>query len=443
MISDEESYRQSGYKMSDGTVTADVDVKDRFPFLHSGDAVDMAYGLNWKWCPQKNEYYQMVNGEKKYYSDLSNGSGCYGSALKTDDAQCQRFINCLSTGDSASLSKCMDVLVDADMFEVAKDDYKNVHPDFVKRVLGRFGFKKYKESKKVISYNKWFSSELNGDDKQAVREAIKNNPKLQSYLKALVHIYNSNLVNGNTSGGVTEYANRLGKKKFRVVVGSDEDRRTTIADDLRRALYPSVVGNPNATIDALYNGALGNASFVSQPIGSMPVPIMTGGSSGISSQCMKDTGLCTSKYQALFYNIEAGLKDVNLKLSGDDSAIIKQALEKLEENEKTLEELMKILKVLVEVGRGYGITMTDEDSVKEIIPLSEFDNIEDMKVYFKAYVKNMTEKIKEQNKKTQQDVSRLFNTVLPNVLVGTSGRAGIVQNYVGGDDDELVSISVQ
>lgn len=439
LLEAEERYKVTASKESSKPLEGNL---DHYKFLHSGNAVDSAYGLNWKWCEDKKQYYQMVNGEKKYYSELSKDDSCYGMAL---NGKCERFITCLTSGNSQNLSTCMDVLEDKDMYKVAEEDYKNVHPTVVKGALSRFGFKKYKDTGRVISYDKWLSTLSEGQ----VKTAINNNPKLQTYLKALVSIYNQNLVKGDGGDKLSEYATRLGKKKFRQTFGSNEERRKSIADKLRDSLYPTTMSNPNEMIDALSYGALGNGTYVSQPVGSISVPVMTGGSglSGVSSQCTEESSLCTSKYDTMFNNIESGLRDVGLKLQSSDSENIKEFLNKVKKNEETLEELMKILKVMVELGRGYGITITDDSDVTTFKPLSELNSYEDIKANLGAHIKSMTQKIKEQNERSQKDISKLFNSYLPNMLMGNvslgqSGRVGIVQEFKERENDaELVSIS--
>jgi len=349
----------------------------------------MAYGRVWQWDSDATTFYRTGTDGKKitYDKEVLDDTNCYGTYLnkyKSKAGVCKRVIECLADGDAESLSSCMDILNDKDLWTLAADDVENVNPISVKAVLRKFGVmarwatdddgKKYKVP---MSYDEWKSDVLVKMDKPT-KTAIENNSKLLSYLQGLLSVTESNpaIINkfqpklarrGMGPRNIkTNYVVRLNKNLYY------DPRESTspyaiMATQLRALPY----GTLAPTLFSPRLGSLNNASFYSNidsaaMLGGAYSNPQTGGNFNVGNKFMltKDTRLTGQNltlkdgsgniFESLFKVIDAGLSDMGIAMDATDAKRIEAAIKKIKEIEQKLIAIVRRLSIAVRIGETLG-----------------------------------------------------------------------------------------
>ena len=115
----------------------------------------------------------------------------------TKDKDCELVFECLLLGDPQKLANCLAKLSLDEIFEVAKDEYKQMHPTTLLKLLSTFSVE-YKNGK-CEEFLEWTSS-LEGRLRRSMTEenaaktarAILNNKKLRTYIQHIMSIVRSN-----------------------------------------------------------------------------------------------------------------------------------------------------------------------------------------------------------------------------------------------------------
>ena len=102
-------------------------------------------------------------------------------------------MNCLIDGNSKSLGDCLSIYKDANMWRIAEDDVKNVHPTMAVFLLKKFGFKSETHTRNGIQikvpqdFDTWTNSLPHER-----RQTIESNPQLTDYLKGIINTLRTN-----------------------------------------------------------------------------------------------------------------------------------------------------------------------------------------------------------------------------------------------------------
>lgn len=446
--------------ITEDKVMDNVNGKLDYGFLERRESyIDIPFNNKWEYCPSRKQYYKYVNGNKEYYNEnsINDKDTCYGSYLKGEEKQCKRFINCISDADDISMARCLDVLKDKDMYDVAKDDIQNVSIGVVKRALAKLGFKKYKVSGKIQTYKEWENSVLVKKPENVIN-AINSNTKLQEYIRGLVTFYNHNLVkHDDKTSKTTKYASNLGKHRFRHVVQNEKGR----VEDIVRALSSLTNSNPSSLnpgrmLDPMISGMLSNVQPTNHFAGVANLPIdvsqvvMMGGSISLQAEECIESNTCSGRYKKMYNDIVVGLADVGVTLSEKDKSNMSEFFKKMEINENSLVDLLKVLNAMVSVARSYNISLNftdDEDmSSNSVLRLDQLKTKEDIVNYLRKHISEIRKRIKDNTSQNVNSIEMLFSDTIGKMIVPSALQKNrlfgnnIDEDYVD-PAGELVSLS--
>ena len=347
------------------------------------------------WHRDRKGLYKKEGSDKVYAKDmlasLTEDNNCYGSGLK---ANCGRVMQCLVDGDSDALGACLEAHKDSNMWEVAEDDIKNMHPNVAVFVLKKFGIKGVHATTangvRVVvpmELNKWL--ERLPEDQ---RVAIKENEQLCNYLKALTD---------DRLGGVPEsrpeYIKDLGLCQYREPVERQSSMK--FSSQLIRNMTPYTAPILGVHFGDRYNEATNTKFGVGMLGGAMAGGnyhvggnVRVGEMSKTMQRRVKDGQVkCAEIHSLTFDNIKSQLNAVGHTLSADDEERINKGIANMSDLESKLGLLHDILSRFIEVGRTFGIDYSkyadrplkevDIDRVRDHDSLVRYlaTNVEDMK----------------------------------------------------------------
>ena len=375
------------------------------------DGIDMAYGKKWVWDNDKKQYYRFENEQKVYYDDTSidDAATCYATYLKGDPTVCRRFIECIADGDTTSLKRCLDFLGDKNLFEIAREDVFNVHPKIISAMASKLGMRKCPKTGKLPSIAQWVS-EIESSE---IKEVVSSNPKLLSYLRGLVAVWNNSVdtINKTNRTSSSLYAKELGKKHFYLATtrGQKRDRLTNLFSELRPEKQT------NTRLTAMLHGLMSNAIFTGS---SRHSPILSGGHSNANAMCGNtEDKTCISKYGGMLQSLETGLDDVGIKLSDEDRYAIRKYIKTTEENEIKLEKIMNVLQNFIRIASTYGMDLSNQSTdIKSVLNLERLYSDEDVKAFLATHIEKLKTKIQEGLKKNYDMMHSLTNVHLRNIL---------------------------
>jgi hypothetical protein len=422
----------------------------KYPVL---TAYDMVYGQLWTFDSQKQMYYRNgPDGRRIYYDDVAQGDAatCYATYLGNKSVEkCDRVINCIADGNSKSLSRCLGLLGETDLWKVAAEDAQKVGPDKVKLVLRKFGVPAEEKTdsngvkyKVPISYDEWVREVVNKEFEPNVRQTIMQNENLKTYLKGLIGICRSNLsiLNRHNPSIVArdntpDYIKNLAMRKYKIPSVNKKTQYEFFADALRNAMMP--VGVSQSWFNPITSGQLSNVSFFNpmttgapalfggNPFGVITPSLPTAGTgfSGLDrqGQIIKDGS--STQFQSLLATINSAFTDVGLQLHPDDKAKITAVINKMDEYENQLARMYSVLINIVKVARFYGVSLEQVDrDHPTTVELSQLATIDDITRFIRKYVKDLTRNMLT-NMTVQQAVAyELMNKVGPRVIDECVGK---------------------
>jgi hypothetical protein len=425
---------------------------DVYPLLN---AVDMVYGHVWTFDTQRGQYFRTENGRKVYYDDAvkNDANTCYASYLaKGRPADCPRVIQCIADGNPQTLSRCLDVLRDNDLWKVAEEDAAKVGPDIVRLVLKKFGIGAYPETDSnglvynvPMSYDEWMRDIVGAMDKP-VRDTITGNYKLLSYIKGLLSVCRSNpsIINKNNPQVVAReniplYMQNLNMKKYTIPSSSKRSQYEFFAESLKNAAVPRFVEND--LWNPIISGSMSNVSFFS-PYTSA-VPSMMGGapqmpslitpsfaSRGASSSSIeRQAGLLKNGSSSIFHglvsSLTSALNDVGLSLHHDDVVRIRDTIKKMEKYEDQLAKMCIALNNFVKLARAYGVSLDNVSAdQRRVIEFEKIRNVDDIAQFISTYVRDITKNMAS-NMTIQQATSyELMSGIAPRYLKDCVDKLG-------------------
>lgn len=290
---------------------------------------------------------------------LRASHNCYGTGFKGDDKECKRLMfECLLSQDPASLQACLSDWANSgkSMFELAKDDIKNLHPVLALRILQQFGFRKYSvfddeaggQLYKVESVKHWLHNYMVKQfDQESVQKMFhdgKTNTILK-YLDLVSQFVNANpaILNRDYTGSsaeavgkqpVSDFAKKLGLAAY-IPVPS----RANISYDFNR-LRGYLQTKP---MRAPFQLTAAGAAFPGGPfmtMGGAGVGLLQGGGSKCEYmiKAFTQAGQVTGA-QLMEHYVKSIVQDLEKKgktLAPKDHDNIKEQLKKLSEAEQYL-----------------------------------------------------------------------------------------------------------
>ncbi|NBX74935.1 MAG: hypothetical protein EBQ92_00060, partial [Proteobacteria bacterium] len=321
----------------------------------------------------ENGLYRMVDGRRvDYNADNIPHAYCLGTRLSGDSKTCSVVKDCILTGNSDDLSKCIDNLRDQNLFTVAHDELQNVHPSVALQILKTFGVNIREKNgvKTPDSYESWTENVVSRM-KPAVKEAILGNHGLCSYIKGVINfvksnpvILNNNMKSNDRATELTQenaYAASLNKNIFVNPYPKNGNGEADIVGVALRATssYPPFgITIPGNLTTPFSNAVLGQGQlFLPGRMG-----MMVGGFKGTAS----------ALESIIIDNIHK-LDQAGLTINPDDQQAIADGLSKLAGIEAKLISLAQMLKVLHDLQLFFKATgcvgsgSTQINSLKEIM----------------------------------------------------------------------------
>jgi hypothetical protein len=325
-------------------------------------------------------------------------------------------MDCLIDGDAKSLGRCVKHLTDTSMWDVAAQDLQKVHPDQVRLVLKKFGVKARKlvdangiVYKELESYNSWFNKIMTHKDlSKEVKDAIKNNDHLRTYIRGLITICRASpqIINKNVQSikvreeTMSNLQKALNLRKYRIPNGGQQYK--FFAETMRNINYPTDVSN--TLYNPIISGFMSNVIPVS-PATTMVPTLYGGATSYIISPGLSETGdLSKMKtvgsakradyFSNIFMMLNNSLKNVGVEIHKDDREKIYTAIKNIAKLENQLGQISMLLITFVNLSRFMGVQISDIDSVnpKTVTLESLNDKIQDpnnLRNFLIGHIKNL------------------------------------------------------
>ena len=417
---------------------------DDYPFLST---VDMVYNKVWTYDAQKNAYYRMEKGRRIYYDDNVRGdvNTCYSTYLtKNKPSECPRVINCIIDANPQTLSRCLSMLKDVDLWDAAEDDIRKVGVDMVLLVLEKFGVRLWWETdangnryKEPDSFADWVNEVVNTFAPD-VKQAIMSNNKLLSYIKGLLAVCRADptILNRDIPSVVpnsknnSPYLNDLNIQRFRFPNGEHVSK-----DAITSVLLSNM---PQSVNNGLYNPLMGLSNvvpFAGLPGEIVPYGMMVGGrplmtaispllptvnthGAFIDSKTQQLSVNSSSKIlDNLIRNISHGLRDVGLVIHNDDKERIEKAVDNLKKYEQQLSTLTQLLNKFVVLSRLYNvpISTTDIDKLTPI-KLDQVRNMEDVSNFVRSHISELTNSMYNNMTIQSHTGNTLLNRIYPRFI---------------------------
>jgi len=275
-----------------------------------------------------------------------------------DVSNCTIVSECLLSGKPETLSVCLAKLKEKDMFEVARKEVNNMHPQVAVQLLRTFGFKPRKEagSNTLLppTFDEW-KRKLSRTVDATTASTILANSQLMKYLQAIVSIVRSNpaIINTNIQSGLTsDFARKSGLTVFR----NPFPERSTSADVVDGLVFTQNQMIPQVPL------ALRIANISSR----MPVPLNLVG--GGEDACVNSAQIGKA-FKLIFAEMEKNGK----VLVESDKARIHASVEKLGKLESQLIKLMEDAKLFAKLNSA----LNPGQSTSDTVTLKDISNVRD------------------------------------------------------------------
>jgi hypothetical protein len=404
-------------KREELTVSHDssVSVND-YKFLE--DHHDIVSGHRWIWDSEKKQYFResKAGGDtvRVYYDDanLNDPKKCYGLYLKNgDEKKCRRLIDCLVLSDTDGLIRCLDIIGDGDLFEIAMEDFKKVEPKVALAVLRKFGILKIAGKRELMSYEKWMNDVVSKMSEEQ-KKVLKNNTNLLSYIRGLMYIWNNSHGDKDTRNvSRSRAAKDMGIRTFYRPTGSYKDEKK---DRLLASL--NELRNKNSRhsgiLSAYESGLFNNVHAVSSITGSRFAPMLVGGSSTAKAMCgEKNSDSCSGNYRSMVESIKNGLENIGMPLSEKDKQRLTNSITTAEKREKRIEDLMSAFKSMISIAREHNLDYSGS-KVQSSIRLEEVSDMDQLGQFLKMHIAKTKAAIKEQMETQMEGKDNIVNTLI-------------------------------
>lgn len=306
---------------------------------------------------EKGLLYRMENNQMvRYGNDTLSVANCLGTRLSGDGNTCSRVRDCILTGNSEDLGKCINDLRDQNLFQVAHDELQSVDPMIALQILKTFGVAtKVKGNMKVPdSYESWAENVVSRM-KPAVRDAILGNSGLCKYIRGVINFVRTNpaiMNEGVNQKGTVDpeelnnvYLSQLGKRMYinPVQLGNTRSENDVISALLTSSAYPTFgVTLPGQLVNQFATNAVIGPNVLFAPgrmIGGGPYSASVNGLTGKQPES-------SAQYQKLLVELTYRLENAGITISEADKLRINDGLERLKNLETRIIDLMQMLKVL-------------------------------------------------------------------------------------------------
>jgi hypothetical protein len=338
--------------------------EDLLGISDEGDAFDI-YGNIWK--HDSRGFFQMVDGERVNYGKddkatmdlLRTNVKCYSTGLNTNKAaECDGYVlKCLLSDKPGDLNACLNYLKRSDLYDIAREEIKSMHPIIAYYTLRRFGFQVRNQFDrtagqnldKVMSVEEWTNSVLK-DKPKAVSETIAGNSNLMKYLQYVVDYVNCNpaILNKNYGGKSNEGMGVVSTPK----VAEDFDITMRIDPNPDQEPSYNLAMAANHLQTNLFNSGTG-FSNVGALMGTIVSPQAGGGAAKEKLDSAEKT--CGAAFlQGIVREAISSLKDNGKTLADSDVERLNKLLKNMKENEKKIKDTVRYMDEFTDLARALG-----------------------------------------------------------------------------------------
>lgn len=277
--------------------------------------------------------------DKKYEADLA--SDCAGTHLP----DCGLVYECLLSGDSKSLSRCLAKLTLEKMYVVAKSEVEKMNPKVIQKVLGTFDIKsdKYGNVEEYLVWRGNFESRLVGkmgsEKASKTSAAVLGNKKLTEYLRNMMDIIRNMPKQHATP--LSELEQKTDNIRY-FVKPKNINRAQALSSQLT-SLVNQLNVLPHSFISSLNMPLqLSNVNFGNPFIGLGAFGMLRGGGEGCVDQTIE-------MMESLYKEILDELKKTGRDLVDEDKNRIEEAIEQLKKNNQQLTSALNDLKAFLKL----------------------------------------------------------------------------------------------
>lgn len=316
----------------------------------------------------------VVMDEQKFMTDMA--SSCAGTGIHVD--KCDLVFECLLSGDSKSLSKCLSRLQAKDMYNVAMSEVKKMNPKIIEKILKTFAVETDKYGK-IEHYLEWrgnFEGRLvskMGDRDRAFKtaNAVLGNEKLIEYIKNLMRVLQENPValGINDDGKALKQSNlsdlpELTDNKVKYFIKpTTRHGPQALSNQVTSLIQHLNVIPQNFMSNVSVPLGLGNMNFGNPLMGFGSLGMMRGG--GVVDETVQTMELI---YRDILKELKASGKD----LVDKDKKQIEDALAQLKKNNQELSSALNDLKAFLRLNTALtnGITNVRLDDIRDAQKIS-------------------------------------------------------------------------
>ena len=286
--------------------------------------------------------------------------------------KCEQVFECILSGDSKKLHRCLSKFRDEDMFNVARDEIKKINPRILVKILDTFSVKREKGS--VEHYMVWLSDFKNrlvasmGEQLGTkTYNVISENKKLLNYLHGLINIASSNPVIFGKSAELSDMPNKLFKKTENVKYFYRPDKvdgETMMPQYLDTLLNQLRVLPQNMA--GQYNALVRTAGVI--PSMALPLGMYSLRGGAKKSHTMVGGATNVEYMKRLYKGILEDMQRRGKDLVDEDKKQIETAIKQLEDNNTKLEKALRDLQAFVRLSEAVdnGISRVTLDDVENL-----------------------------------------------------------------------------
>lgn len=310
----------------------------------------------------------VVVDAKSYANDIAAGKvNCYGTNL----ADCDKVFECLLSGDSKRLGRCLAKLRSADMGLVASKEVKDMRPEVALKLLKTFGIELREEygMKVPMEFLEWratMESRVGAD----AADAIKQNKKLLEYLRQVVHLVRANpeIIGDNrqTLNARKQQAAHSGVQPPRKFIAPSV--RAVPASTMLLRTIPGMVQQISMPAPPMLPPGI--AGFGYGPVAGFPYGLLSGGAQGDLTETAQ--GLQNS-----FSKVLTDLQNSGKDLVDNDKKLIENAIKKVSKNEKQIRHALNELSAFTKLndtlknGLPQALELKDIDGSSRLVSVSK------------------------------------------------------------------------
>jgi hypothetical protein len=337
---------------------------------------------------------------RSYAEDVAAGNvNCHGTELEA----CDNVWECLLSGDSKKLGRCLGKLRKADMKLVAGKEFKDIRPEAALKLLKTFNIELKKDSygnRVPMEFLEWRAT-LDARVGTAAAEAIKQNAQLMEYLRAVVQLVRSNpeIIDENRSKAAQQraVAAQSDLKLPRPFVAPS--KRAAPASSMLLRTVPFVTQQLSLPQPSMLPPGL--AGFGYGPVAGLPFGFMPGmGMRGGGDELTETAQLLNNNFAAILKDLQSSGKD----LVDADKQLIENAIKKVSKNQKQIEHALNELKAFNKLSTTLKAGLPQALNLKDVDGASRMVNID-------SNVSNLQSNVGSLARENQALITQLYNNV--------------------------------